>query len=192
VTTTPVHLPVDDQIADAISAFARGDDDIAVSTVDQLSADDRRRTLFGMMRAAGELDAEIAALEAYRRIVDAEIAATVSGKTNRKAWLEEQIKRTAEPLLTGKSKNVDMPGAGRVQYRDYGETLSIADPEAYIAALDADERERLVELRPHLKTNDAKQYAATVLAEHGEVMPGVERIPARRTATVSYVREVLS
>ena len=148
--------------------------------------------LVGLMRAAGELSDEIESLREYLASVQREVEATVSGKASRLAWLEQQIKATAEPLLTGKSKNVDLPGVGRVQYRDYSEALRIADAEAYIAGLAADERARLVEMRPHLKTVAAKAYAATVLADHGEVMPGVEVIEAHRTATVSYAREVLS
>lgn len=189
--THPI-LTIDEQIADAVAAAARGDDGIARERLDALTTEDRRRALYGLLRAAGELSEEIAAIEAYRRIVLAEIDATLSGKSIRLEWLETQIKATAEPLLAGKAKLVDMPGAGRVQFRDYEASLRIADPDAYIESLDADERERLVEMVQKLKTNDAKAYAATVLADHGEIMPGVERIEARRTATISYSREVSS
>lgn len=189
--TTEIRLPIDDQIGAIVEAAQEfGNEDGASAAIDELSAEDRRRTLFGMLRAAGALENEIRELTEYLARVQAEVQQAALPKKQRLAWLEEQIKRTAEPLLTGKTKNVDMPGAGRVQYRDYSEALRVADAEAFIAALDADERERLVELRPHLKTLDAKQYAATVLADHGEVMPGVERVEAHRTASISYVQEV--
>ena len=192
--TIDVELPIDARIDAILWAGVSLDFDSAESEaramLDELSAEDRRRTVFGMLRAASALHAEISELTEYLARVQAEVQQSTMPKKQRLVWLEEQIKRTAEPLLTGKTKNVDMPGAGRVQYRDYSEALRVADAEAFIAALDADERERLVELRPHLKTLDAKQYAATVLAEHGEVMPGVERVEAHRTATISYTQEL--
>lgn len=188
--TTDVRFPIDDQINAILLAASEHDNESGASAaIDELSTEDRRRTVFGMLRAAGALVDEIKALTDYEARIHAEVARAADPKKRQLAWLEEQIKRVAEPLLTGKAKNVDMPGAGRVQFRDYAETLRVADDEAYIAALDADERERLVELRPHLKTVDAKQYAATVLAEHGELMPGMERIEARRTASISYSQE---
>lgn len=148
-------------------------------------AADRRRQLYAMLRDLRQVEAEIAEQQKWIVVAMEDAQATVARLQARKADLEAQIGSEGELFLVGDSKHVDIPGMGRIQYRDYDPTLRIADDKAFIAALGADERARLVEKRDHLLTNEAKAYAAVVMAGSSEILPGVERIPARREHTIT-------
>lgn len=184
-------LPVDTEFDEMIEDYLSVDEDDGATAEDIAAWDsflltDVRRSVFGMMRAAQQRLAEIDDREIWLAMITEEVERAVAPKRRQIQWLETQIKELAEQLLVGKSKTVTVPGAGDVAYVDRKEALSITDAEAFIAALSADELAVLVERRPHLKTNEAKAYAATVLSESAKLLPGVERIEARRTSTVHY------
>lgn len=183
MTTTDIRLPVDDEIAAALSE----EGDFVVYRILEMWARDQRRTFFGMLRQAKRIRDALEADATWHAMIESELARKNEGNVRSLAFLEAQIETLAEQLLTEDSKHVDVPGAGRVQYRDYAAAIRIADPDAFIAALDADERARLVETVEKLKTNDAKKYQEEVLkTEGGTLLPGVEEVPARRTATIEY------
>ena len=181
--TTDMHLPVDEEIAEVVRLL---DIDSESAQARLLTAGDVRRTLFGLMRHAEAILAEFEEQDLQLRMIQDEVDRARHPKLRALHFLEEQIKALAEPLLAGKSKHVDIVGAGRVQFRDYQAGVRIEDPETFISALGADERERLVEMRPHLRTGDAKAYAATVLADHGEIIPGAAHVEAHREASIDY------
>lgn len=145
-----------------------------------------RRQLYAMLRDLRQVDAEIAEQQRWVTVAIEEAQATVARLRARKADLEERIASEGEMFLVGDSKHVDIPGMGRIQYRDYDPTLRIADPQAFMDALNADERALLVQQRDTLKTNEAKAYADTVL--HGGdavILPGVEIVPPRREHSIN-------
>lgn len=145
-----------------------------------------RRQLYAMLRDLRQVDAEIAEQQRWVTVAIEEAQVTVARLRVRKTDLEDRIASEGEMFLVGDSKHVDIPGMGRIQYVDHQAALRIADDKAFIAALGADERARLVEQRDHLKTNEAKAYADTVLKDgDGELIPGVERVPARREHSIN-------
>lgn len=154
-------------------------------TLDELWAQDAKRTLFGMMALGKRLRGDIEERNAWLATVREEVTQGIALDAEKLAFLEEQIERLASGLLVGKSQHVDVPGMGRVQYRSFGATVKIADPEAFMSALNAEDREALVEMRPHLRTTDAKKWALDEI-KAGALPEGVERVEARTTGTVTY------
>lgn len=167
-------LPIDDELEAILAAR------------DASRLDRSRRTLFGLMRAAAREQASAVDAETWGETVADEVRARVARAKERFDWIEAQIKILAPDFLLEKSKHVDIPGAGRVQFKDYEPSLRVSDPDAFIASLGADERKLLVEQRDHLRTNEAKTYATNVLQESGEVIPGIERIPAHRESNITF------
>lgn len=185
--TTEMRLPVDDEIERILAQVSAGEPFIQAE-LDAVWLADARRSLFGMMRAARRLLDECEEQREYCAMIQAEVERTLAPKMQSFRFLEQQIKQLAEVLLVGKAKHVDVPGAGRIQYRDHRETLRIEDDAAFISALSADERHVLVEDRPHLKRDDAKAYAAQVLGDTGQILPGVERVEAYRSSAIEFDR----
>lgn len=150
-----------------------------------VSRDEAFRYLYGVMAEMREIQEEIANLEAARRAV-------LTAHDDRLVRLEarfdqasESAARLAEPLLPRGSKHVDIPGLGRVQFRDYQAGVRVADPRALLQwAVDA-ERTDLYERVPRLLAGEAKKAADAALASDGELLPGVERVEARRVPTVA-------
>lgn len=194
--TADIRLPVDDeieQIARTASMVGAVDEDDARAMEDDAREQlrqhwerDSRRTLAGMLRTARRIRAELDEDAKYLAMIAAEIERKNAGKRGSLAFLEQQAQALGEQLLVVGSKHVDVPGAGRLQFTDRKAGVRIADPLAFIAALDADTRPSLIEIVEKLKTNDAKKYAEAVLQQDGELLPGVERVEAQRTATIAY------
>lgn len=190
------YLEVDEAIDGALRSFeTRGfveEDDFenqnnARFDLREMAERDALWTVAGMMRAARRISAELDRSALYLTRLEAEISRRNASKVRQYEFLCELIREYGESLLLPGSKHVDVPGVGRIQYRDIKESLSIKDHDAFMGALDADEKARLVEMRPHLKTNEAKQYQQAVLeTEGGQLLPGVERVEARRTASISF------
>lgn len=166
------QLPIDDEI------------EAVLRERDASRLDRSRRTLLGLMRALARVRARKQARADWFEMVVREAAAAGASDTQAEDWLSASIEAIAPDFLLEGSKHVDVPGAGRIQYRDTPAGLRIADAEAFMASLGADERARLVEQRPHLLTTEAKKYAEAVMAESAEILPGVERTEAQRTATM--------
>lgn len=137
-----------------------------------------------MMRDYQQVSLEIDEAVAWRRAAEMESSETLARLGARRDDLKGQIEALAADFLVGDSKHVDLPGIGRVQFTDRQPSLRITDHEAFMGALGADERARLVEQKPHINIIEAKKYAETVLAETGEVLPGTERSEARRDAAI--------
>lgn len=155
--------------------------------------EDVRLVLLEKMRQYREYQAQIAEVEREAELQRAEITAwldavdrsaaerTAVARSQSKE-LSEEIERLARLLVPrdehGKPtrKHEDIPGLGRVKWVKRSAGMRIVDAEAFMGSLGADERARLVEQRPHLRTNDAKQYALEVMQATGEVVAGVERI----------------
>lgn len=152
-----------------------------------LPEDERRRLLYGQLKDGQQLACEIEELEKQRRMVVGEYDSALSRLRERLEQVESAVTPLAESLLPGKAKHYDVPGVARVQFRDYQRDVRIADPDTFIEALGADERNELVEMRPKLKTTEAKAYAKAVIeTEGGEILPGVEVVPERRMVTVKF------
>lgn len=153
--------------------------------VDAAAAAGLERTVFGMLRQIARIDADLAAGDRWVAMMVEEEARRAAPLQAKRSFLEEQVKRIAQPLIPAGRKSVDVPGVGRIQYVDRKASFRIVDEPGFIAALGADERARLVEMRPKLRTNEAKAYVEEVVTSTGEQLPGVEIIPARRTATLN-------
>lgn len=154
-----------------------------------LWAGDTRRALIGMAGAARRLNREVASDQAFVKVLVEEVARKNQAKVEQAKWLEAQVCEHAEELLPeGKraGKFVDIPGICRVQYVDRKRTVRIADPEAFIAWAKAHEATDLYETREHLRGREAREEAAGVLEESGELLPGVEDVPEQRTASVKW------
>ena len=176
------RLPIEEEIAALMDAADEPDPALFQGLIE----DDARRTLVGLLRALRREQTAVEDARAWARTVYDEVERANAPRLRTVAFLEEQVARVAEGLIPAGRKSVDVPGIARIQYRDLKDDVRIAEPESFIDALGADERERLVEMRPHLKTNEAKAYARTVIEESGELMPGIERVEARRTTAIQW------
>lgn len=182
--TAEVQFDIDQEIADVLERVA-SDAPPEQSELDAIWLADSRRTAFGMMRALAAAQRVIDDHETYLAMVEDETRRAIAPMLQRAAWLKAQLIPLCELLLPPGTKHVDFPAVGRAQFRDYQASLRIDDPDAFIAALGAEERARLVEMKPKLLTVPAKAYAQQVLDDHGELMPGVERVEAHREASIS-------
>lgn len=183
------RLPVDAEVDELIERMTETGDEITPeqrAELDAMVLSDSRRMAYGMMRAAAQLKAEIQDRRQWLSMISTEVERELATKIRSLEWLEVQLEDVGEVLLVGKSKTVTIPGLGKIAYSDHQARLSIADDEAFMDALGADERAVLIEQRPHIKRNDAKAYAQRVLEETGALLPGVERIEAQRTASIRY------
>ena len=189
IPTAPDRLPVDAEVDELLERVTESGDEITPeqrAELDAILLSDSRRMAFGMMRAAAQLKAEIQDRRAWVAMIAAEVERDLAPRIRSLEWVEGQIEDVGEVLLVGKSKTVTIPGLGKIAYFDHQAWLSIADDEAFMGALSADERAVLIEQRPHLKRNDAKAYAQRVHESTGALLPGVERIEAQRTASIRY------
>lgn len=143
-----------------------------------------RRALYAVTRDYFQTADEYTEALAWRQVAIEHSDETLGRLDGRIRDLKGQIELLAADFLVGNSKHVDLAGLGRIQFRDTPAGVRIADAEAFMASLGADERARLVEQRPHLLTTEAKKYAEAVMAESAEILPGVERTEAQRTATL--------
>lgn len=165
--------PIDDELEAILAAR------------DASRLDRSRRTLFGLMRALARVRASKRDRGEWVMTVINEANAASEKDMATETFLVANIEAIAPDFLLEGSKHVDVPGAGRIQFTDRKAGLRIADADAFIAGLGADERALLVEQRDHLRTTEAKTYAANVLQESGELIPGTERTEARRDSTIS-------
>lgn len=192
--TTEIHLPVDDEIVDVLGRLSDQlaeneafTDEGAQKAILAMFDTDSRRAMFGMLRQARMIKAQLDADEHWLAMQRGEVERKNESAKRSLAFLESQVQALAESLLIPGSKHVDVPGAGRIQYRDYKAGVRIADADSFMESLGPDERASLIEMRPHLKTTEAKKYVEAVLeTEDGELLPGTERVEARRTATIEY------
>lgn len=166
-------LPIDDELEAILAAR------------DASRLDRSRRTLFGLMRALARVRAQMVERRSWANMVAEELNSGLTADIETEKWLESSIEAIAPDFLLEGSKHVDVPGTGRVQFTDRKAGLWIADADAFMASLGADKRELMVEMRPHLLTNEAKKYAEAVLQESAEVLPGVERTEAHRDASIT-------
>ena len=144
-----------------------------------------RRQLYAMTRGYLQAAGEFAEATRWKAIAVEDADDTLRRIDDRMRDLKGQIELLAEDFLVGDSKHVDLAGLARIQFRSTEAGLRIADADALIASLGADERALLVETRDHLLTTEAKKYAEKVLEESGEVLPGVIRTEAQRSASIT-------
>lgn len=179
MTDLPPEMDVEADVAAA--AYEQGEAYVA-----NLFEEDARRALFGMMLSAKRLAAKRQDRADWLRTISDEVRADDASDATRLEWMEAMIERYAVTMTTDGSKRVVVPGVGRIQYRLYQPSVRIADTEAFTAALNAEDRDALVEMRPHLRTNDAKAWAAEHLGTTGELVEGVEVVPGGLKGTVTY------
>lgn len=174
-----VNLPIDGEIEEA--AFTQDE-----GAVRRLWDEDARRGLFGMLRQARALQQQLDESARYLAMIVTEVADNDALKRQALLFLKEQIEVLGRDLLVGSSKHVDVPGAGRVQYRTRAESMRIIDEKAFMSALGADERALMVESVDVLRTNEAKAYAKATLEETGELLPGVARLPETTGVSITF------
>lgn len=172
-----------------LSAPSATDEDYAAALmrIREQGERDVRRAIYGLLRQIDRVDAEQHDADEWLRVVVNEMQAKAEKRKRARGFLEEQAAGLAETLLRpGGPKNVDVPGAGRIQFRDLGATVRIADPGAFIAWAKEHERGDLYDavMVEKLKTTEAKRAAEHLAYSEGEELPGVELIPARRTASI--------
>ena len=144
-----------------------------------------RRQLYAMTSDYLQAAGEFTEATRWKAIAVEDADDTLRRIDDRMRDLKGQIELLAADFLVGDSKHVDLAGLGRVQYRDTPAGLRIADADAFMAVLGSDERALLVEQRDHLRTAEAKKYAEVVMQESGEMLVGVERTEATRSASIT-------
>lgn len=147
---------------------------------------DPRVLLFGLMRQRAEKMRALNDKAAWLQVIQEEHARETAPLRREIAHLEEQIKAEAVRAIPEGKKSVDVPGYGRIQYRDYQGGVRIVDPEAFIKWAKAAERTDLYEVvtTERLKRAEATKAASDALAAYGEQLPGVEVQPPRREAYI--------
>ena len=147
---------------------------------------DDRKALFSLMRMRAELQRKLNDKAAWIQVIQEEHARETEPMRQELSHLEEQIKATGVRLIPPDQKFVDVPGYGRVQYRNYKAAIRISDPEAFIAWAKEVERTDLYEVVTTEKLNRAAatKVAGAVLTDDGEQLPGVEVQLARREAYI--------
>ena len=176
------RLPIEEEIAALMDAADEPDPALFQGLIE----DDARRTLVGLLRALRREQTAVEDARAWARTVYDEVERANAPRLRTVAFLEEQVARVAEGLIPAGRKSVDVPGIARVQFTDRAGYLRIADAEAFVEALGADERERLVEWAPKVKGAEAKQYATEVQETTGETLPGTEFVPARTSVSIRW------
>lgn len=148
--------------------------------------DEDSRILLSLMRQRQQMMREIAERDRWMRIVMDEYDRETAPMKVALGNVEEQIKATAERLIPDGKKSVDVPGHGRVQFRDYAESVRIGNPDAMLEWAREVERDDLYETVQTYKLDRtaAVALAKQALASAGEVLPGVEVRPARREAYI--------
>ena len=145
------------------------------------AAKDTRRALYGIMRELQRRNDTLANAAAYFKIVQDEFDRVVERQRGPIAFLEEQAQRLAKELA-GDSKHHDITGIARIQFRHTEPRPFISDPEQVVEWLKQHEREDLIRVKEEPKAT----LVNALVAESGELIPGVEMAPAADSASIKW------
>jgi NACalpha-BTF3-like transcription factor len=149
--------------------------------------DANRRVVVMALRQLARLEAEGAEANAWMNSVMAVFNDECKERITEKDRLAALVEEITKEMLPEGSKHVDIPGIARVQFKTTDEYLRVADPKAFTEWARGSEEEGLLEFIPASYkpiTAEAKKFAEKALAETGEVLPGMERVPAVTTMKI--------
>lgn len=142
------------------------------------------RLRYGVARRIRALRATLADLDAEQSAVVDEIAARRARTLQRLADAEALAMSLAEQHFEERGeKHLDLPGGVRVQGKTVSAGWDITDREAFLAALNAEDRDEVAPPRPHFLVSEAKRWLDAHLTRRGgdleSLPPGVERTEER-------------
>ena len=137
--------------------------------------------LFGVLRNMKYEQAQRAQIAEYLRVVKGECEVAIGLIDRRLDELTERARGMAELLTPEGSKHIDLPGLGRIQFRDYQPGYTVADADVLLKWAVEHEREELFEYRPVLDKKSSLE-----LAREGEELPGIDPTAAHRTMSIQF------
>lgn len=146
------------------------------------------RTLFGMARAVQRMRAQLDTLAAERGMINEEYDRRANAIGAQMRFLDSTIGvyvTERREATHGRETYLDIPGVGRWSTTAHASSFTLTDAAKAIAWIRGEGRETLrvmIKEEPELRWGDFKSALPALVAEHGELPPGIERT----AATVSY------